>query len=145
MPFSYDDQRIKVIQLYVYKYKRYCNVYVYVHVLKDFRTPGPQMSEQSPFSANSPLSISYSPPMSFPTYRESDNISVASSFSTMLYNLKYRNFMKTFCTEVAKMLVKKYDFLKDIGYKVSAYVSFLNIIRIDVLQTRAYHKYIYRG
>ena len=35
---------------------------------------------------------------------------------------------KEFCTEVAKMLVKKYDFMKDIGHKVSGYVSCLNII-----------------
>ena len=53
--------------------------------------------------------------------------------------------MKAFCTEVAKTLVKIYDFLKDIGYKVSAYVSFLNIIRINILQTRPYHKNIHRG
>ena len=37
---------------------------------------------------------------------------------------------KEFCTEVAKMLVKKYDFMKDIGHKVSRYVSCLNIIII---------------
>ena len=33
---------------------------------------------------------------------------------------------KDCCTRVAKMLVKKYKFLKDVGDHVSGYVSFLN-------------------
>ena len=132
----------------------------------------PQISEQSPYSVNSPQSIPYSPPMSSPSYSESDNISVASSASAMMHKFKIPDTWrpsimecinkpteeerklslvrdipceivcdlvvqmysfnpspnKEFCTEVAKMLVKKYDFMKDIGHKVSGYVSCLNII-----------------
>ena len=31
---------------------------------------------------------------------------------------------KDFCTQVAKMLVKKYKFMRDVGQKVSGYVSY---------------------
>jgi len=30
---------------------------------------------------------------------------------------------KDFCTDVAKMLVKKYPFMRDVGERVSGYVS----------------------
>ena len=130
------------------------------------------MSKQSPYSANSPQSIPYFPLMLSPSYSESDNVSVASSTSSMMHKFKITNTWrpsimecinkpteeerklslvrdvrceivrdlvvqmysfnprpnKEFCTEVAKMLVKKYDFMKDIGHKVSGYVSCLNII-----------------
>ena len=32
---------------------------------------------------------------------------------------------KEFCTQVAKLLVKKYTFMQDVGQKVSGYVSYL--------------------
>jgi len=31
---------------------------------------------------------------------------------------------KDFCTQVAKLLVKKYPFMRDVGQKVSGYVSY---------------------
>ena len=64
MPFSYDDQLINILQLYVYRYKRYCNVYV--HQLKcfnaDFRTPS-NVRAISIFSKQSSIYIPYSPPV----------------------------------------------------------------------------------
>ena len=59
----------------------------------------PQISEQSPYSVNSPQSIPYSLPMSSPSYSESDNISVASSASAMMHEFKIPDTWRPFIME----------------------------------------------
>ena len=40
---------------------------------------------------------------------------------------------KEFCTQVAKLLVKKFTFMRDVGLKVSGYVSYYTTDQIQHL------------